>query len=130
MWACAWASKRRVSGSVAEWGETVGVDVLTGSVIVVGVLGVAGTVLDVWALARKRGQRLAWSGIVLRVLGVAALFGLVLAGRGRPDFEDLIFALYGMFAGIALWFSAAVTDTVLLVRHFARRRGDDPGPVA
>ena len=107
-----------------------GVDVLTGSALVVGVLGLAGTVLDVWTLVSKRGRRLAWSGIVLRVLGVVALFGLVLAGRGRPDFEDLIFVLYGVFAGIALWFCAAVTDTVLLVRHIARRNGDGPGPLA
>jgi hypothetical protein len=98
-----------------------GPDILTGIEIVVVTVGVAGTVLDVLSLVRAKGTGLSWTAIVMRLVGIAALFALVLAGRGRPDFQDLIFVLYGIFAGIALWGAAAVVDVVLLVRHWVRR---------
>lgn len=89
--------------------------------LVVVIAGVAGTVLEVVSLVKRRGSRPAWAAIVTRLAGVAALVVLVVAGRGRPDFQDLVFVLYGIVAGLALWAAAAIIDVVLFVKHWRRR---------
>lgn len=95
-----------------------GVNVVLWAEVLAGVVGVAGIVLDVMSLVRRRGVRLAATGLVLRGLGLALLGAFVLAGQGRPDFQDLVFVLYGMLAAIALWLAALVTDGLLLARHW------------
>lgn len=95
-------------------------DVLTEMLIAVVVLGVAGTVLEVVAIARRMGRGPAVAAIVLRMGGIAASAGLVLAGRGRADFESLVYALWAAAAGGTFWLAATVIDVVLLVRRCGR----------
>lgn len=97
-----------------------GAGILQAAVWVVALLGIAGIALEVVSLVVGKGRRLAIAGLVLRALGIVALAAFVVAGRGRPDFQDLVFVLYGMLSAVALWLAALVTDAVLLFRR--RRR--------
>lgn len=86
-------------------------------VVVVAGLGLLGGVAEVVAIVRRSGRGLGIAGIALRVAGLAALGGFIIAARGGPDFVAIGYAVLGLLVAAALWAAATVVDIVLVVRH-------------